>query len=137
MPPGSVWFAVRHVVKNSEAYEERVTLWDARCFEDAHALARAEADGYANDLGDGRLLDLFQVYWLFEDPVWDSDLPPGSEVTIVVPSGTEVFSLVRESDLEPSEYLESFLDTGFELESHRVRIFGSAFGRASDTATDG
>lgn len=46
-------------------------------------------------------LDLYQGYWLFD------------EVNLI-PQGTEVFSLLRDSDLEPSEYLDTFFDTGCE-----------------------
>jgi|GEM_PF-6623242 len=35
------WFAVRHVIKNADAYEERITVWEAASAEEA--IARAES----------------------------------------------------------------------------------------------
>jgi hypothetical protein len=81
-------------------YEERITAWNAESFEAAIDLAETEAQEYAAAKG-SLALDLFQSYWLFDS----MDL---------IPQGTEVFSLLRESDLEPAEYLNAFFDTGAE-----------------------
>lgn len=97
-----MWFGVRHVIMNGSAYEERITVWESESFEDAIARAEVEAATYAAEvLHDGHVLDLFQAYALPE--------PPGH--------GGEVFSLVRESALDPGNYLRAFFDTGDELQA--------------------
>jgi hypothetical protein len=92
------WFAVRHVIKNDDAYEERITLWQAESAEEATARAEAEAAKYAWEGTDA--LPLYQSYELGEEPK----------------DGAEVFSLIRRSTLSPSNYLDSFFATGSELE---------------------
>lgn len=118
-----MWFSVRHILKNEPAYEERITIWDAEHFEAALALGRAEAQNYANTLHNGVVLPYFEVFRLFEDPVYGAaDLVPvaGGEAFSAA-HGAEVFSLIRESHLGPNEYIEQFFDTGDELESSRMR----------------
>jgi hypothetical protein len=78
-------------------YEERITLWTTSSIETAIQLAEAEAAEYASE-GE-KFLGLCQAYTLPEQPS---------------SSGIEVFSLLRESDLEPREYLKSFFNTGNE-----------------------
>jgi hypothetical protein len=96
----SDWYAVRHIVKNGCAFEERVTLWFAASFDEAMDRARAEAEQYVS-LDDGwELLELFQAYRT-------SDVPQ---------NGAEVFSLIRESDLAASEYIDRFFATGGEFQ---------------------
>lgn len=80
-------------------YEERITAWNTDSLDAAIDEAEKEASEYAEE--GSQVLDLFQGYWLFD------------EVNLI-PQGTEVFSLLRESDLEPSDYLDSFFDTGTE-----------------------
>ncbi|GAA2468055.1 hypothetical protein [Winogradskya humida] len=98
--PGAAarWFGVRCVYHDAvrNAYEERVTVWHADSFEAAIALAEAEAGEY----GEGAdYLGLAQAYLLVEPPR----------------HGTEVFSLIRRSDLDPHAYVTSFFDTGHEI----------------------
>ncbi|MCW2586521.1 MAG: hypothetical protein JWN55_2037 [Frankiales bacterium] len=100
------WYAVRCVfrsawaesdhVPDEQLYEERITLWQARSLEDAIALAEAEAEDYAGD--EDEYLDMAQAYQL--------PAAPGQ--------GTEVFSLMRTSVMEPDAYLDTFFDTGAE-----------------------
>ncbi len=78
-------------------YEERITLWHANNLDHAIELAVSEAREYAAE--EFEFLGLSQAYALFE---------PLAE------SGIEVFSLLRESDLEPEDYLDTFFDTGGE-----------------------
>ena len=98
------WFAVRCVFAVPVAvegegmtYEERVTLWRASGFDTAIVLAEDDARDYADD-NDALYLGLAQAYRLAE--------PPGH--------GTEVFSLLRDSDLDSEDYLDAFFDTGGE-----------------------
>ena len=62
-------------------------------------LAEEELREYAD--GKDECLDLIQAYWLYDE--------------ITIPEqGTEVFSLMRDSDLPPKEYVDVFFDTGME-----------------------
>ncbi|BEL06735.1 hypothetical protein Q0Z83_049260 [Actinoplanes sichuanensis] len=60
-------------------------------------MAEAEAGEYAVDVG-GEYLGLAQVYTLADEPG----------------HGAELFSLLRDSRLEPAAYLDAFFDTGDE-----------------------
>ena len=102
------WYTVRCIFRSDSdgggfLYEERVTLWHAKDFDEAIALAEAEAAEYAENI-EVEYLGLAQAYFL---P--DSDPPTSS---------TEVFSLVRESELAPTDYLNRFFETGRERQRH-------------------
>lgn len=94
------WFGVRCVFRWSQppTYEERITLWRAESLDDAIAKAEEEAASYAGKL-DSEYLDIAQAYWI-------GSTPPGN--------GAEAFSLMRDSDLSPDDYLDAFFDTGNE-----------------------
>jgi len=81
-----------------ETYEERITLWSASSAERAIEPAEAEALEYATAVEGCTYLGLAQSYQLADD-VGDS---------------AEVFSLMRDSELEPKEYLDVFFDVGTE-----------------------
>ena len=93
------WFAVRHVIENNGSFEERITLWEAGSEADAIARAEKEAAEYAAT-GGWTALALFQCYRLPEAPA----------------DGSEAFSLIRRSDLGADTYLDSFFNTGKELQ---------------------
>jgi len=101
------WYTVRCVFQSDSddgfAYEERVTLWQAESFDQAISLAEAEASEYAAHVR-VKHVGLAQAYLL-----GDPDPPT---------SGAEVFSLVRDSDLAPKEYLDRFFDTGRERQGY-------------------
>jgi hypothetical protein len=92
------WYAVRHIIKNADHYEERITVWEADSFGTAIARAEAEASEYA--WKGTEPLDLYQAFIL--------EAPPSD--------GAEVFSLIRQSDLAADEYVAAFFATGNELE---------------------
>jgi hypothetical protein len=94
------WFAVRCVflALPGGTYEERVTLWRAVSADDAIAQAESEAGEYTSDLN-MEYVGFAESYELADDP------------TV---SGAEVFSLMRDSDLSPDEYVNRFFDTGAE-----------------------
>jgi hypothetical protein len=79
-------------------YEERVTLWRAPSHDGAIERAEAEARDYAAVLAPAEYLGLAQSYRLSDAPA----------------DGVEVFSLLRDSELTPSDYLNAFFDTGSE-----------------------
>ncbi len=96
------WFCVRTVLKFSgsqlSTYEERLTLWAVHDFETAVETAEHEAREYADSIPGCTYAGLAQAYRLSESPG----------------HGTEVFSLMRDSALEPNAYLSTFFDTGTE-----------------------
>lgn len=82
-------------------YEERITFWQCKDLDEAIELGEAEAVSYAKNLGE-TCLDLVQAYLLKD--------------VLTFGNGTEIFSLLRESDLPAKEYLDRHFDTGFERE---------------------
>ncbi|MER5648636.1 hypothetical protein [Streptosporangium sp. NPDC002524] len=103
--PDTGWYSVRCVFRwepPRDVYEERVTLWRTASFDQAIVMAEREAAEYGSDEA-MRYLGLAQAYRLPDD---------------VIEPGTEVFSLIRDSDLEPEEYLSTFFDTGDECQEH-------------------
>ncbi len=84
-------------------YEERITAWNASTLDEAIDLAETEAKDYAAT-EEFEALDLFQGFWLFDE-------------VDLIPQGAEVFSLLRESDLEAEVYLNAFFDTGSERQA--------------------
>ena len=100
------WFAVRCIFEisansTSRTYEERVTLWKAASAAEALARAESEAEGYAAGVEGNAYLGLAQSYHLFDEPG----------------EGAEVFSLMRDSELGPSEYISRFFSVGTEHQS--------------------
>jgi len=110
-PRSSGWFAVRCLFRKAWAstedspgghrYEERITLWQATDADEAIAKAEAEAAEYAAVIEESpdEYLGLAQSYALFDNPALD---------------GAEVFSLIRDSNLDAEGYLNTFFDTGAE-----------------------
>jgi hypothetical protein len=105
------WYAVRCLFRlgkiagaTGSAYEERVTLW--RADSSTHAIQRAEheAVAYARTIEESpdEYVGLAQCYRLADEPG----------------DGVEVFSLIRTSELEPDDYIDSFFDTGTERQGH-------------------
>ncbi|HEY3506428.1 MAG TPA: DUF4288 domain-containing protein [Actinocatenispora sp.] len=103
-----MWYAVRSVVKWSDdendvsRYEERIVIFQADSFETATRMAEEEAEEYAKDIVQGESLGLYQAF----------------EISESFEDGSELFSLVRDSDLAPEEYLDHFFDTGRERQRH-------------------
>jgi hypothetical protein len=124
------WYGVRHVVKwgcgdeAANSYEERITLWRASSFEEAIGQAENEAAEYASEiLGHGEVLDVFQAYQLpehdYETAVEaltaESGVAPRETSKVFFgQSGSELFSLIRDSSLSPEAYVDQFFDTGSE-----------------------
>jgi hypothetical protein len=99
------WFTVRCIFEldpdgphesEPRCYEERITLWQAGGFDDAIALAEADAHDYAASVG-SRYLGLAQCS--------KADRPE---------HGAELFSLMRDSGEDSESYLTRFFDTGAE-----------------------
>ncbi|MFE2061514.1 hypothetical protein ACFXDH_03800 [Streptomyces sp. NPDC059467] len=94
------WYGVRCVFRHPAlgVYEERVTLWTARSFDEAIARAETEAREYCEVLEDVEYADFAEAFRM--------DEVPGE--------GVEVFSLMRESELPRGEYVRRFFATGDE-----------------------
>ncbi|MGW0434026.1 hypothetical protein ACWDV4_15975 [Micromonospora sp. NPDC003197] len=100
--PEPGWFSVRCVFRFAgepqPTYEERITLWRADGFGQAMTLAEEESREYAAMLDGCEYIGLAQSYRMFDEPV----------------HGAEIFSLLRDSSLDPDDYLTAFFDTGDE-----------------------
>jgi len=106
-------FAVRCVIEIpkeefntlSHLYEERITVWLAADIDEAIDKAIAEVGGYSmkNNFSYTGLSQGYQMY---------------SQVDL---DGVEVFSLLRESDLPPEEYLDTFFSTGSERQANKKK----------------
>lgn len=106
------WFTVRCVfgsvgdAEDEMTYEERITLWQAGSADEAIERAEAEAIAYAASIDEVPVtyLGLAQCFHLFDSPE----------------DGAEVFSLMRDSDLEPDDYLDTYFDSGDERVSNEA-----------------
>ncbi len=81
-------------------YEERVIVLKASSFEQAISGAEKEALEYADADSGIKYIGYVNVFKLFEDTIAE---------------GTEVFSLIRKSNLNEKDYLNTFFDTGLEI----------------------
>lgn len=98
------WYSVRcHFRIDEGSYEERITVWQAADFDEATALAEAEARRYAESIG-GHYLKSCDCFRLTS---WPVSAEPGFEL----------YSLVRACDLDPETYLDTFFSTGGERSS--------------------
>ena len=93
----------RHLDLDTESpmastYEERIVLVQASSDDEAIALAEQDAIEYAKDT-DCEYINFATSFHIFDEKVV---------------SFTEVYSEMRESNLEPNEYLDYFYDTGCE-----------------------
>jgi hypothetical protein len=76
-------------------YEERITLWKASSFEEAHRLAEEEARQYASE-AKCVFVASTDSFHLFEE-----------ELSV----GTEAYSMMRGSNLQPAAYRKTFCVT--------------------------
>ena len=100
------WYGAKCVFLHTEiescpgqVYEERVILVRAESFDEAISRAEIMAEEYANDVDGCSYTGFVNVFHIYEENVGD---------------GTEVYSLMRKSDLDKDEYLNTFYDTGTE-----------------------
>lgn len=113
------WFGVRCVFRHGEGtYEERIVTVLAPSAEAAIEKAEEDAAEYAEMLG-APYLGLAQSYEIADDPG----------------DGAEVFSLMRDSELDDEAYLDTFFDTGGERQQD-VETPPSPKGRLDGPPTD-
>jgi len=96
------WFSARCLfvleapegdIRPRRVYEERIVLFRAASFEDAMRQAEAEAREYAADTDGCRYLDHVDVCLLTDDEL---------------ASGSEVYTLFRDGDPEPDDFVARF-----------------------------
>jgi len=75
-----------------------MTLWQADSLDEAIEKAEKEAYAYADQLR-SEYLQIAQAYWIGPDQPAE---------------GAELFSLLRDSDLDGDDYIDAFYDTGSE-----------------------
>ncbi len=99
------WFGVRSVYcsrcvdpEHAFSYEERVLVFLADSFESAIKLAEHESQQYVGT-SESIALDYFNAFEIIDDQIQN---------------GTEVYSLIRDSNLASEEYIDSYFDTGDE-----------------------
>jgi len=106
MKDSESWFAVRclfeHPTRKKEGedhlYEERTTLWRATSFEDAHAQAEEESKNYAAE-DDCIFIRVSDSFKLFDE---------------TIEAGTEVFSTMRGSNMDPELYQKTYCCTPYD-----------------------
>ncbi|MCL4852581.1 MAG: DUF4288 domain-containing protein [Bryobacteraceae bacterium] len=102
------WYGVRLVYRltgrPTPAYEERILIVRA----DGFGEAIAKAERYSKDYEDATTIytDYAMAFHIVDED--------GSSLG----EGVEVFSLIRDSDLDIDEYLDRFHDTGREYAGH-------------------
>jgi hypothetical protein len=82
-------------------YEERITIWRADTIDAAIALAEAEARAYSATIS-ATYLGFAQAYRAADRPE----------------PGAEVFSLSRDSRMQPGAYVDHFFDSGEQRQTH-------------------
>ncbi len=100
------WYAVKclfhHPTRKraGEAYlyEERITLWMATSFEGAYLKAKEEALQYADE-SNSVFIQPVSAFHLFDERITE---------------GTEVFSIMRGSNFDPSSYRDTFCNTDLD-----------------------
>lgn len=102
---GKLWFSARTVFEHDKPgdglFEERIVLLRAADFEEALERAEAEALRYAEEAG-GTYTGYASVFEIADEQLAD---------------GSEVFSLMRDSDLEADDYIDHFFATGDERQA--------------------
>jgi hypothetical protein len=101
------WYAAKTIYKHhciedgtpKTLFEERIVLLQASDFEDAISKAETEAAEYCSTNRDIVYLDFVDVFHLFDETIGH---------------GTEIYSLIRESQLSGKDYLDRFYDDGKE-----------------------
>lgn len=94
--------ADRDGMTKQNLYEERITIWRAPSFDKAVEMAEHDAEQYAEDVN-AQYLGLAQAYHAYPKRL---------------SSGSEVFSLMRESNHYPKRYLDTYFDNGDERQGN-------------------
>ena len=79
-------------------------MWLATSFDEAIDLSETEAVEYARVVEADEDLGMAQCYWIGDD----QDLP------YTTPVGVEVFSLIRDVEMDADDYIRTYFQTGNE-----------------------
>jgi hypothetical protein len=100
------WYGAKCVFLHTEiesspgqVYEERVIIVRAESSDDAISRAEIMAGEYAKDVDSCSYTGFIDIFHIYDEDIGD---------------GSEVYSLMRTSDLSKDEYLNRFYDTGAE-----------------------
>jgi DNA-directed RNA polymerase len=102
------WYAAKCIFRhnnlkaerdNDFVYEERIILLQAESQDSAIEKAEEEAKEYEDSLDGTEFLGYTMVYHLYEENIGDR---------------SEIFSEMRDSGKNPTDYLDHFYDTGSE-----------------------
>jgi len=100
----STWYSCKCIFVSTRddtacdfTYEERITLWSAIDAYSAIKLAEDEASAYAEE-NTVKYTGFCTSFQLFDQPI----------------AGKEIYSIIRNSDLDPEQYLDEHYDTGEE-----------------------
>ena len=100
------WYGAKCIFRHNDRqtadgfmYEERIILLKAERADAAIARAEKEAQTYAADLSGCEFIEFVDVFHLFDETIGD---------------GTEIYSLMRLSNLDKDKYLDTFYNTGSE-----------------------
>ena len=95
-----IWFTAKGIflhepklLNTKQWYEERIILIKAKSEKEALKLAEKEAKNYAKDLESTKLIEITDVFALYEEEISDK---------------CEVFSSKTISNLKPQDYLKAF-----------------------------
>ncbi|HLJ56537.1 MAG TPA: DUF4288 domain-containing protein [Chthonomonadaceae bacterium] len=107
MTPSQGWYSVKCLFRHENdpaaseghLYEERIIVLRAQSLDDALNMAELEAKSYAGDGGDVQYCNFASAYHIADDELTER---------------TEVYSLLRQSPLQISEYVDRYYDEGTE-----------------------
>ena len=104
MDKNEPWYGVRLIYRltgtSKQAYEERIIIVRAENDDDAIAVAEEYSREYESETTE-------YLGYAMGFHIFDEDGPS-------LGAGTEVFSLIRECELDPDAYIDRFHDTGSE-----------------------
>ena len=108
------WYSVRRVIQHRPGtFEERITLWLSLSSEEAVELSAAEAEEYAQTL-EAEDLGLAQCFLLDDFLLRLAQYDRPAQLPPAVSSGAEVFSLIRDVQMDAGAYLRTYFATGNE-----------------------
>jgi hypothetical protein len=98
------WYGVRCLFRDSQNghYEERTIIVQANSHDEAIEKAEKEASDYCKSIGDIEYQNYADTFHIFSENITD---------------GTEVFSLIRKTQIAKDDYIDQYLDTGLENRS--------------------
>jgi hypothetical protein len=99
--PNRPWYAVRYLLRDegNKLYQEDTVLVIAQSHDEALKKGEKIAEEFCESMPEYKYTGYAETFQLFEESPEE---------------GVEVYSTIRESSLEPKEYIEHYLRTGTE-----------------------